>query len=103
MGLSIAETTQGYSKQGAQAFINDLNTKAITETENILRNQKGAVKTAIRSGWAGKSEEAFEANFDKYVEETCKALEELKKGMEAKLQEINANFDELDNSLVDEV
>lgn len=98
-GLGIGDITQGYSKTGAEEFKNDLNSKAITETAELLR-ATSELKSVCQAGWQGQSEVNFEKNLDNAVESAATGLENLKTTMDAEFANLAASIDDFDNNLI---
>jgi uncharacterized protein YukE len=99
--LGIGDVSIGYSKTGITEFVNELNSKAISETADLL-HQTDSLVQALQAGWQGQSEMTFEKNFEKAVEEAAEALNELKTGMESEFDNVASAFNDFDNKLVNE-
>ncbi len=98
-GLGIGELTEGYSRTGAAAYVAELNTKAITDTCNLLREING-IRTALEAGWQGQAELNFVSNLQKAVETTAQGIESLKGTLEGQFAAIEESWANQDNEMV---
>ncbi len=80
-GLGIEDITIGYSSTGAAAYVADLNTAAIIETNGIITDQTEIIKDTLQQGWQGQACDAF-----------CAKLSESAEALKAKLQEMEEVF-----------
>ena len=92
MGLDIGQVTIGYSKQGAQNYLQKIRTEAIEQTQAILRTRTD-VTSVLEECWQGQAELTFEKNIDKACDAAIKVLDEL-------YSLIKIEFDNLHNSWV---
>ena len=99
MGLSIGETTVGYSATGAAAYLRSLNAKAIDETCDQL-NKYQDILNAIQAGWQGKAEENFEANLKKLIEATNTSIRGMKEGLDSQFSNLEEVMREQDENMV---
>lgn len=99
MGLGIGEVTQGFSRSGAEAYKNDLNAKAITETCNKLREING-IRTALEAGWQGQAQLNFMTNLQNAVETTATGIESLKDTLDGQFAAIEEAWANQDNEMV---
>lgn len=89
------------SVTGMNAYIDDLNTKILTDVAKVLRNTSD-VETAVKAGWVGNSADQFLLNLAKAAEKMCDTMQELKTTFETELKGIQSQMLELDETLVEE-
>ena len=99
--VGIGEMTYGVSSAGAHAYLDGINTIAISNAIEKVQNTL-AVKTALESGWQGSAELAFERKLDGAADMVVETLNKVKENIEnlvTELVEDMANQDEhiLDN------
>lgn len=99
--LGIGDVSIGYSKEGVNAFVTELNSKAITQTAELLSDTTNLLN-AFRAGWQGQSEIAFEKNLNNAIKVTADGLNELRTTMEAEFDNIGSAFNDFDNKLLTE-
>lgn len=100
MGLGIGEVTQGYSRSGAEAYLSDLNKKAIDETAKLVRDIS-SIRTAIEAGWQGQAELNFMTNLENAADITAQGLEEMKATLEGQFALIEEAWANQDNQMVE--
>lgn len=100
MGIAISDVTEGYSRTGAEAYKQELNSKAITETCNKLR-EIDSITTAFQAGWQGQAELNFETNLRNAVETTAQGIESLKSSLDGEFAAIEESWANQDNQMVE--
>ena len=98
-GLTINDVTIGYSTTGAQAYLTDLNAKAITETKEKLADISG-VTTALEKGWIGQAELNFVANLQKSIGQIQNTLDQLKQTLDTQFAQIEETWKDQDANIV---
>lgn len=98
-GLGIGDLSQGYSRNGAESYKQELNAKAIIETCNLLRDTNG-IETALAAGWQGQAELNFVTNLHNAVETTAQGIEDLKSILDAQFAAIEEVWVNQDNEMV---
>lgn len=97
--IGINDVTIGYSTTGAQAYLVDLNAKAITETKEMLADIQG-IKSALEKGWIGQAELNFVANLQKAVTNVQSTLDQLKTTLDTQFAQIEETWAEQDKNIV---
>lgn len=98
-GLSINDVTIGYSTTGAQAYISDLNAKAIVETKEKLADISG-VTAALEKGWIGQAQLNYVSNLQKAITEIQKTLDQLKTTLDTQFGQIEETWKDQDANIV---
>lgn len=99
MPLGIGEITQGFSRTGAEAYKDDINAKAITETCRLLRDIE-AIRTALEAGWQGQAQLNFMTNLQNAVETTATSIESLKATLDGQFAAIEEAWAKQDSEMV---
>lgn len=96
MGLSILNSSVGYDTIGLQDLIKDIKIDIIPNVVTSIRNQKNSVRDSINSVWVGSSAEAFKSKLDNDSEVLCNALNNLTGAIEANINVVGSNVEEID-------
>lgn len=98
-GIGIGDVTIGYSTTGAQAYLTDLNAKAITETKEKLSDIT-EITNALERGWIGQAELNFVSNLQKAITEIQGTLDQLKTTLDTQFAQIEETWAEQDKNIV---
>lgn len=99
--MDFQNADYGISITGMNTYIDDLNTKILTDVARVLRDTK-EVETAVKAGWTGNSADQFLINLNKGAEKMIDTLAELKQTFETELKGIQSQMLEMDQNLVEE-
>lgn len=99
--MDFQSADYGISITGMNTYIDDLNTKILTDVARVIRNTK-EVETAVKGGWVGNSADQFLLNLNKGAEKMIETLAELKNTFETELKGIQSQMLEMDENLVEE-
>ena len=99
--MDFQNADYGVSITGMNAYIDDLNTKVLTNVSRVLRNTK-EVEVAVKAGWQGASADQFLLNLRKGSEKMVETLAELRKTFETELKGIQSQMLDMDANLVEE-
>ncbi len=91
----------GVSVTGMRTYIDDLNTKILTDVARVIRDTN-AVEQAVKEGWVGNSADQFILNLNKAKERIIDTLGELRNTFETELKGIQSQMLEMDANLVEE-
>lgn len=100
MSLSIGDMSHGFSQAGAEAYLMDLNAKAIEETKELL-GDTADIKNALENGWQGQAEQNFMQNFNRAVIEIQEALDNCSKALYNQFDQITNAWIEQDKNMID--
>ena len=99
--ISIQDLTVGVSGTGMDQYIETLRGSFYDDTIKILDDFYG-ILSVIKSGWAGKSYDAFENDFKRRLDEVKHGLAAENNDLFLKLGDIKRAYYAVDNTLYDE-
>ena len=102
MALTIEGATVGYDSGEVQTAINNLHTKCIADTKNLMTKEMSTLRTAVDNAWVGQSAESFKNNLQADLTTISNALDETFNVLQSELFEIVNKMDEMDQNLVKE-
>lgn len=76
MALDINNASIGYSGDGIETALNNLNTRVIQDAKNLMNSKFGKLEDAVNSAWVGESAETFKKNMRTDIETISKYLDE---------------------------
>ncbi len=100
MALTIGDMSHGFSQEGAEAYLAELNAKAITETKNIL-GDTAEIQKALEAGWQGQAQINFMQNFNESVVKIQEALDNCSQALNSEFSQITNAWIEQDSKMID--
>lgn len=88
MGLDFDDFKLGYNSLETNKYLEELNTKAIIETKELLSNLDG-IKNAFNEGWNGIEKEKYITNLEESINEVLEELDNLKEVLFEQLEDNN--------------
>lgn len=101
--LGIEDITIGFSSVGAKKYVDELNTKAIVETNELISQSVDAISDSLQSGWTGKACEAYLTNLRNSADTLKTKLKEMEEMFNAFLAAQEQTYDEEDSSMADDI
>ena len=102
-GLDINDITIGYSSTGAAKYVDELNTKAIVETEGIISDSVTTVTEVLQSGWQGEACEAYLAKLRESADALKDRLKEMEKVFNAMMAAQEETYKKEDSGMAEEI
>ena len=102
-GLDISEITIGYSSTGAAKYVQDLNTKAIVETQGKLSDSYTAIVNVLQAGWQGKACDAYVKKLGEAVEQLKDTLKQMEDVFNATLAAQEETYNSEDESMAESI
>lgn len=102
-GLDISDITIGYSSTGAAKYVDDLNTKAIIETETIISDSVNTITDTLQAGWQGEACEAYLTKLRESAEALKEKLKEMEKVFNAMMAAQEETYSKEDTSMAEEI
>ena len=97
-GLSIETMSEGFSKEGIDAFITSV--EACIETiQGVIKNTEPIV-TAIDANWTGKAAENFKNNLNEHVESMSDSIKLALDMVTKEIQNAAIQMSDFDDSLI---
>lgn len=100
MALTIGDMSHGFSQDGAETYLAELNAKAITETKNIL-GDTAEIQKALEAGWQGQAQINFMQNFNTAVIRIQAALDNCSNALHSEFSQITNAWIEQDSKMID--
>lgn len=100
-GLGIGDITIGYSSTGAAAYVADLNTQAIIETNGIITDQTEVIKNTLQQGWQGQACDAFCKKLSESTEQLKQLLQDMEQMFNATLAAQEETYHAEDTTMAD--
>ena len=98
-GLDIGDITIGYSATGARTYVNDLNTKVISETSTIITNSIQNIVTVFQTKWQGSACESYSKLLNKSGEDLKSGLKQMEAIFEATIAAQEETYHEEDTDM----
>lgn len=103
MGFNINSATIGYDVNELQQAMNRLDIEVITEATNQMTSAMELLRAQVDAVWAGQSAESFKKNMEHDKNVIIAAMHQIRDGeIKGFMDQIVRNFDEIDQSLVEE-
>jgi len=97
---NINDVTIGYSRKGAQEFVNKLRTDLIPAAKTQLRNETNTLESAITPYWGGNAPVKFMKNVRNSAEQVCDLMDTLSESLHELFESLYASWVESDENIV---
>lgn len=102
MSLNITSATIGYDQNEIQTALNNLNTKCITETIDLLSKNITNLRTTVDNNWQGSSAESFKNNLETDKKNIAIGLNKTFDIIQGQFAQIISEWDKVDSSIIQE-
>ena len=98
--LGIGDLTIGVSRAGMEQYREDVKLEMFDNTISVLREHFNDVKKEIDTAWQGVSRDRFVESMNKKIEDICSDLEQEKIDLNNRLIELEDNYFNEDEGLI---
>lgn len=98
---SISSITIGVSSTGVSDYYKKIRAVVMEDAVNQI-SKTDAIKAALKDGWKGQAEEAFEKNMDNATLKLKQTLQTLTEGVESSLASLIEDWAQHDQQLIKE-